>query len=58
MAQKYFSQPHTPLVLAAYVVSVAAVSVFGVIQGRKLWQQKSAGLLEEIHRRQQELQSG
>jgi len=55
IAQKYFSQPHVPLVLAAYVVFIAAVSVFGFIQGRKLWQQQSAGVLEEIHRRQREL---
>jgi hypothetical protein len=58
IAQKYFSQPHVPLVLAAYVVFVAAVCVFGFIQGRKQWQRKSAGFLEEIHRRQLELSNG
>jgi len=58
IAQRYFSAPHVPLVLAAYVVFIAAVCVFGFIQGRKLWQQQSAGVLEEIHRRQQELQNG
>jgi len=58
IAQRYFSEPHVPLVLGAYVVFVAAVSVFGFIQGRKLWQQKSAGFFEEIRRRQQELQNG
>jgi hypothetical protein len=58
IAQRYFSEPHIPLVLAAYVVFVVALSVFSFIQGRKLWRQNSAGLLDEIHRRQQELQNG
>ena len=58
IAHRYFSEPHIPLVLAAYVVFVVALSVFSFIQGRKLWRQNSAGLLGEIHRRQQELQNG
>lgn len=58
IAQQYFSESHIPLTLAAYVVFVAAVCVFGFVQGRKLWQQKRAGLLEDIHRRQLELQNG
>jgi len=58
IAQKYFSQPHIPLVLAAYGLFVVSVAVFGFVQGRKVWRQKSAGFLEEIQRRQQELQNG
>lgn len=58
IAQKYFIQPHVPLALAAYLVFAAVVSVFGFMQGRKQWQRKSAVLLEEIHRRQRELDNG
>jgi len=55
MAQRYLSPPHVALVLVAYVVFVTAISVFGFSQGRKLWRQRSAGFLEDIQRRQHEL---
>ena len=57
-AQKYLSQSQMPLALAGYGVLVAAVSLLGFIQGRKLWRQKSAAVLQDILRRQQELSNG
>lgn len=58
IAQKYLSQPQIPLALAGYLVFMVALCVFGFIQGRKLWRQKSATLLEDIQRRQNELSNG
>ena len=61
IAQKYVSPLHTRqilLVMGGYVLFIAAVSLFGLIQGRKLWREKSAAFLEEIRRRQSELDNG
>jgi len=58
IAQKYLSQPQIPLALAGYLVLMVALCVFSFIQGRKLWRQNSATLLEDIHRRQDELSNG
>jgi hypothetical protein len=56
--RRHLSDHGTTLVLLGYLVFFIVLCVFALIVSRKDWRKDTVALLEEIRRRQQELQNG
>ncbi len=57
-AMRYLGPRGAQLALGGYVVFLIALCVFAAIVSRKQWRAETATLLEEIRRRQQQLENG
>lgn len=57
-AQKYLSPEGCLRTLIGYGVFLAALTLFGLVQGRRSWRKDKAAVLGEILKRRQELQNG
>lgn len=57
-AGRYFNERGRLLALGAYGIFFVALCVFAFIVSRKDWRKETAALLEEIRRRQQQLENG
>ena len=57
-ASRYLNERAALLALGGYLVFFVALCVFALVVSRKDWRQQNAELLQEILRREQELQNG
>jgi hypothetical protein len=57
-AMRYLGEQGTQFALGGYLAFLIALGVFAAIVSRKQWRTETAALLEEIRRRQQQLENG